>query len=120
MDDEARPRIPLALAVLLPPVLVNAGVLTFSRRVWTTMIESHNRSGKASLNVAAHVHLAALGAGLALYFLASAWQGGASFAWRPGLRTDAGDVFVAKQLARLLALGILYYGAWVLLREYVL
>ncbi len=119
-EDEAKSGPPLVVWVLGAPIVVQAAVLALSRRPWTTMIESHNRSGRSSLQSDGSVHAWLAVGALVVYFLATAWEGGLSFGWNPGLRTSAGDVFVVKTLARGLAVALLYYGAYTLLRDYVL
>jgi len=113
-------RVPFSWWVLLPAVLVHVTVLTFSRRVWTHMVESHNRSGSSSFTPDAHLRLAILAVGVLGTAAISFWQYGGTFGWNPGLRPPTvGDVVVARGLVKLLLLGLLYVSTYTLLRDYV-
>jgi hypothetical protein len=113
-------KVPFSWWVAVPPVLVHALVLAFSRRVWTHMVETHSRSGATSMTVDAHLHLLLLAIGLGGYAVVAFWQYGISFGWHPGMRDPSvGEVAVAKGLVRVLFLGLVYASAYTLLRDYV-
>lgn len=111
-------RLPLSWWLPLPAVLAHALVLLFSRRVWTTLIETSSRSGRSGTVVDAHRYLLFLAIALAGYGAVGlmgdgAWTGGR------GMRAPTvGETTVARVVMRGLCLLMLYLSAFSLLRSY--
>lgn len=120
-DGEARSlrelarEVPLSWWLPLPAVLVHALVLLFSRRVWTTLVETSSRSGRSGSIIDAHRYLVFLAVAVGAYVVI-------------GLTGDDGrvmrtsstlDAAVARVMLRGLCLLVLYGSAFALVRAYV-
>lgn len=112
-------RAPLSWWLPLPGVLAHALVLLFSRRVWTTLIDTSSRSGRSGTAIDAHRYLVFLAIALGGYVVLGAagdwaWNGGR------GMRAPTtGETAVARAMMRGLCLVALYLSAFSLARSYV-
>ena len=120
-DDEARSlrelarRVPISWWLPLPAVLVHALVLLFSRRVWTTLVETSSRSGRSGSIIDAHRYLVFLAIGLGAYVVIGLTGDDGRV-----LRTSSTlDAAVARVMLRGLCLVVLYLSAFTLVRAYV-
>lgn len=120
-DGEARSlgelarRVPISWWLPLPAVLVHALVLLFSRRVWTTLVETSSRSGRSGSIIDAHRYLVFLAIGLGAYVVIGLTGDDGRV-----LRTSSTlDAAVARVMLRGLCLVVLYASAFTLARAYV-
>lgn len=120
-DGEARSlralarRVPLSWWLPLPAVLVHALVLLFSRRVWTTLVETSSRSGRSGSIIDAHRDLVFLAMGVGAYVAVGLYGDDGRV-----LRTSSAlDAAVARVMLRGLCLVVLYASAFTLARAYV-
>ncbi len=112
-------RAPLSWWLPLPGVLAHALVLLFSRRVWTTLIETSSRSGRSGTMVDAHRYLILLVITLGGYVAIGLTGEGA---WNSGRRMRT-PTLAETTVARVVMCGLclvgLYLSAFALVRTYV-
>ena len=103
----------------VPGVLVHALVLLFSRRVWTTLVETSSRTGRSGTVIDAHRHLILLGVAVVGYAAISLTDEGTWGSGRGMSPATPEQAAVVRVMLRGLCLVIVYASAFVLLRTYV-
>lgn len=111
--------VPLSWWLPVPALVVYVSVLSLSERVWTTLVETHRRSGRSGHGVDAHRYLILAAFTLGGYVVIGLLEGGQWWgASRRMPRVTDADETVTRVMLRGLFLLVFYVGAFFLLKNY--